>query len=180
MAARVRLFIAIYPGEAVARSLIAMIRTRSLPEHRLVPVRQVHLTVRFLGETPEAAVAGLGDDLARLAREIGPFPLRVDRLLTLPRTRARLLAAGTDLPEGLGALIEGASLLPGAPIRPGAPTPHLTLARFARGVRARTMSEPIESVEFDVGEMHLVRSDLGPAGATHESIRIAPLGAGHQ
>jgi 2'-5' RNA ligase len=180
MAERVRMFIAIYPGEAVARALLDRARALRLPDHRPVPVRQIHLTVRFLGETPAPAVGAIGDDLARLAREVEPFALRVDRLLTLPRTRARLLAGATDLPAGLAHLIEGASTLPGAPVRPGAPTPHLTLARFARGVRAKTISEPTAPIDFEVREMHLVRSDLGPAGATHESIRIAPLGAGHQ
>lgn len=180
MAERVRLFIAISPGEAVARSLLERARGLRLPDHRLVPVRQIHLTVRFLGETPAPAVGTIGDDLARLAREVEPFALRADRLLTLPRTRARLLAAATDLPGGLAQLIEGASTLPGAPVRPGAPTPHLTLARFARGVRAGTISEPMAPIEFAVHEAHLVRSELGPAGATHESIRIAPLGAAHQ
>lgn len=175
-----RLFIAIYPGVETARTLRDCARALRLPDHRLVPVRQIHLTVRFLGSTAPGALASLEDDLDRIGAETPAFRLTVERLITLPRTRARLVAAETDLPPALRGLMEATAALPGEPVRGGDPTPHLTLARFRRGVRSRPIHESIEPVSFDADEMHLVRSDLGPEGATHESVRIAQLRGSHQ
>jgi len=175
MAQTQRLFIALYPGEAVARQLLAQARALRLARHRLVPVRQTHLTVRFLGETRAEAVESIAQDLDRIARQTPPLRLRIERLITLPRTRARLVAAETDLPPALERLFEATAMLPGAPVKPGPPTPHLTLARFARGVRARPINKEIDPIPMPVNAAHLVRSELGPQGATHETLRIARL-----
>lgn len=178
MAQTQRLFIALYPGESVARDLLAQVRAMRLARHRLVPMRQVHLTVRFLGETKAEVVESIALDLDRIARRTPPLRLRIERLITLPRTRARLVAAETDLPPALERLFEAAALLPGAPVRPGPPTPHLTLARFARGVRARPINQPIDPIPMPVDEVRVVRSELGPEGATHEPVRIVRFAGG--
>ncbi len=47
-----RLFVAVYPPEQVARKLLAALDRLRLPAHRLVAPEQVHLTLHFIGDTP--------------------------------------------------------------------------------------------------------------------------------
>src|SRR6185369_6252247 len=91
-----RLFVGIFPPAAVGRALHEAARgVLSASEYRIVPADEVHLTLRFLGATAEAAIpavrAALGRDLAGFRapslsiRGTGAFP---------DAERARVLWAG--------------------------------------------------------------------------------------
>ena len=49
-ASTLRLFVAVYPPAGVADALLRAAETLDLPDRRLLPPEQVHLTVQFVGE----------------------------------------------------------------------------------------------------------------------------------
>jgi 2'-5' RNA ligase len=190
-----RLFIALDPPDELRRSLAALSAAlRRAAGDASGRVRwggpdQLHLTLRFLGEVPEAdldgvagavrGAAGAGRPLALEVRGAGAFPS--------PR-RARVLWLGLGgevgplgtLVADLGARLEQAGFPPEA--RPF--VPHLTLGR-SRGPRgAAGLSAALDrasagpALAWRAGALTLFRSHLGPGGARHEPLLVAPLGGG--
>ena len=138
-----RLFIALRLPAAVREPLAetaARLRP-ALPPARWVPVANLHLTLRFLGETDSGRVAGLGRALAGVFGARAPFRLRLRDGGCFPLGRpARVAWVGF---ESSGELLElqaavaaavagqlGAEPGGGGAGRPF--HPHLTLARPRR------------------------------------------------
>src|SRR5690606_37699260 len=105
-----RLFVAIYPpeggkaGQVGARDWLRALRKMDPPlaNHRQTPPEQVHLTLQFIGDTPEGELDRVIESVERSASGIGPFELKPVRFMTLPpRGRPRLVALETDAPAGL-------------------------------------------------------------------------------
>jgi 2'-5' RNA ligase len=139
---------------------------------RIVPADEIHLTLRFLGPTPEEEIPRL---VEFLRRTIAPFRrpgIRVAGTGAFPDERsARVLWAGIDdpghrLPHLAAAVGESKPY-----------TPHLTVAR-CRGVRA---PESFLDLELDLpwtpDEVVLVESRPGSAGPDRfpriESFRLS-------
>ena len=181
-----RLFIALHLEEAI-RDRLSRLQSDLQAADRRGEVRWVdpnamHLTLRFLGEAPEAVVPGLVAALEttlvsahriRLGLAgIGGFP-------QLRRPRVVWLGLEGDL-EALGALqarIEAAVTATGWPAENRPFQPHLTLGRVRRPGQPLTpaLAAAIESAQVEAGsEAHshlaLVRSHLGPAGSRYEDL----------
>ncbi|MCA9288130.1 MAG: RNA 2',3'-cyclic phosphodiesterase [Phycisphaerales bacterium] len=177
-----RLFVSIDPPpECVAALLSAADEIEGLPERRPTPPEHVHLTLQFIGDRAERELDETVESIRRSAGGIGPFALRTERLITLPRRGpARLIAAETDSPAPLLELQRRLAHRLARRTRQDAGdrfTPHMTLARFrgeARGVR---IDAPLAApIEFDVREIVLKRSVLHPNGAEHRVVERARLG----
>ncbi|HJX51517.1 MAG TPA: RNA 2',3'-cyclic phosphodiesterase [Polyangia bacterium] len=145
---------------------------------------QLHITLRFLGDTPEDL---LGDMRARLRQvRVAGFQLALRRTGVFPplggRKPPRVLWLGLDPPEPLQALkqaIDGV-LGPDPETAKRDFSPHLTLARFPTRPRHdldRFLAEHagFEGGCFAVGNFHLYRSTLRPQGALHELVESFPL-----
>lgn len=180
-----RLFVAVYPPAAVARGLLGAVGRLEIPEHRLTPVEQVHLTIQFIGDTRVKDLERVRESVERAASGIGPFRLRPMRLITLPeRGLARLVAAETDDPAPMMELQRRLAHRLARTARAKAGDrflPHITLCRFrAQGERVE-VDEEIEGSDFLVEHFALMRSVLraGPGGgALHEEVaRIGLTGA---
>jgi 2'-5' RNA ligase len=171
-----RLFVAVWPSPEARHALAGLPR----PEHpavRWVPTGQLHVTLRFLGELPDDAVADVKGALWAVAArhaprrvELGPSTSRLGRgVLMVP------VAGLADLGRSVA---EAMSLL-------GTPPPrrpfvgHVTLARGRnrRPIPASLSGQRIEAA-WDAGQLTLVRSHLGAAGARYEVVAVAALGAG--
>src|SRR5690606_23530157 len=50
--ANLRLFVAAYPPRETAEAMLEALRTLTLPDYRITPIEQVHLTLQFIGDTP--------------------------------------------------------------------------------------------------------------------------------
>jgi RNA 2',3'-cyclic 3'-phosphodiesterase len=165
-----RLFVAVYPPADTTLTLLNTLRATPLPKtSRPVPAAQVHLTLQFIGDTPERDLAGVEESVRRSASGIGPFVLHPRRLMTLPEHgHPRLVAAETDSPAHL---LELQRRLAGRLARQPRPRqdfrPHLTLCRFDGNERAETVDSPIDVAPFEVSEVVLVQSVLRPTGAQH-------------
>ena len=173
-----RLFVAVWPAEDVLERVAALERP-AVAGLRWTTREQWHVTLRFLGEVPEAetVAAALGPLATSPAVDVtvGPQVGRFDqRVLHLPVAGlATLVADVVRATRGLG--------------RPPEDRPfsgHLTLARVAKN--ARVDLRPFTGVpvagRWTVREVCLVESRLSPKGAQYSVVgRIrftGPPGAG--
>lgn len=189
-----RLFFAVpVPGEARLRvgELIERVQRDvgdGTARIRWVRVEGLHLTLRFLGPTPEDRLGPLGEAADALARLDAPFEVRLSGGGAFPSlARPRSLWVGVQ--DGADRLANLADALTGAAgecglvldTRPFAP--HLTIGR-ADGVRlgpaaARALEHAADglAVRFEVDRIVLFRSILGGGPARYEPLHEARLGA---
>lgn len=152
----------------------------------------IHLTLKFLGEIPEAQVEAVGAVVRRAASAVGPFVLEARGLGAFPNPRApRVLWLGLhgepgamDALQRLQAAVEEGVAGLGFQRDDRAFTPHLTLAR----VRDRGAAAPLEQVlaadrdrvvgGFQADALALIKSELRPSGAVYTTLVEVPLGGG--
>ncbi|MBL8764519.1 MAG: RNA 2',3'-cyclic phosphodiesterase [Phycisphaerae bacterium] len=175
----VRLFVALYPPPDIAAHMLVQLSGLRMPEHRATPHDQVHLTLLFVGDVHHRDVPAVRESVERSASGIAPFPLRPDRLITLPsRGPSRLLALTTDAPAGL---LEIHRRLVVRLARHGERrhtdrfNPHLTLCRFTHVGACQAINEPAAAGPFTVARVRLMSSRLHAAGARHEELGSCPL-----
>jgi 2'-5' RNA ligase len=148
---------------------------------------QLHITLRFLGDTPEGLLADMRAHLRQI--RVPRFELALRGVGVFPpagaRKPARVLWLGIDPPEPLRALkcaVDGV-LGPDPDTAKRGFSPHLTLARFPTRPRHdldRFLAEHagFDSSRFAVSDFHLYRSTLRPEGALHEIVESYPLAIG--
>jgi 2'-5' RNA ligase len=145
---------------------------------------QLHITLRFLGDTPEDQLGGLRAHLRQV--RMSGFELALRGVGVFPpvgaRKPARVLWLGLDPPEPLRALKDALDgvLGPDPDTAKRGFSPHLTLARFPTRPRHdldRFLAEyaGFEGGRFVVSDFHLYRSTLRPEGALHEIVESYPL-----
>ena len=157
---------------------------------RWVRPEGVHVTLRFLGETPEARVGGIGAALQAAASAVPPFDLALGPLGSFGSrrgARGQVIWVGLegDLTElqGLVRLIESA--FQGIGVRPERRpfAPHLTLGRARRAggslptVLTADAAWPPSGAGFRVEAVSLMESDLRPDGARYTRRLGTPLGS---
>jgi len=146
-----------------------------------------HLTLRFLGDVPEATVEALSRTLAPAVARSAPFEFVVQGLgafpgIDRPRVVWRGVTRGASELAALARVVREAVESVGvAPDR--APfVPHVTLfrvrssrdrARAAELLRSGDGGRPPEVVR--VTSVELVESRLEPAGAIHRTVATFPL-----
>lgn len=176
----IRLFIAIDIPEAIRMEVAGM--GRSIPNARPVPVDQLHLTLKFIGEVEGTKFLDIQDALKEIflpsfslsLKGVGIFP---------PRGIPRVLWAGLEQAERTTALrnaIDRALAVLNIPRDKKRYTPHLTLARL-RNSPIHDLQHFLagnaffQSSEFPVENFHLYRSRLTSKGAQHTIERSYPL-----
>lgn len=156
---------------------------------RWARVEGIHLTLRFLGEVDPDVLERARPVWAEAVGRLPEFEFVVAGLGTFPpRGRARVLWAGIreDRPAGALATVARAveevtrGLGFAADDRPF--SPHLTLARARRDVRA---TRPPDALALDAGRVRaqtltLFRSTLTPRGARYTVLDRFRLGPGRR
>jgi RNA 2',3'-cyclic 3'-phosphodiesterase len=153
---------------------------------RWVRPEGIHLTLRFLGEVPDAEQGRTHRAWSDAAARCRPCRFGLRGLGTFPGPgRPRVLWVGVEeTPETAGALSETAAEIEAAARSLGFPAeargfrPHLTLARAAKP-RPSPVPEHLRAVELDGGEARevvLIRSQLLPSGARYTALERFPLG----
>ncbi len=186
-----RLFVAVDLPEQVREELGRVqeeLRRHDLSHLRWVRPPGIHLTLKFLGETPAGRVAAITEALAGATRGRPGFRLALGAPGTFGgRRRPRVLwldsIGDIDRLRGLQAAVEEALVEVGFPSEERGFSPHLTLARVPQPAppgtaerieqALRAMSPP--RAEFDVREVVLMRSTLQPGGAVYERLAAFPL-----
>jgi 2'-5' RNA ligase len=148
---------------------------------------QIHLTLKFIGEVPEADVAAIADALARVAGSFRPFELMFGPIGAFPSPRLphvvwlgveptpELRFVKDDLERSLSGLGVARESRPYQP--------HITLGRAPRDAEAgefRRFEEVTRSLGlsdvYRVTHLDLMQSQLRSDGAEHTRLTAANLG----
>lgn len=185
-----RLFVAIELGAEVCRALGALqreLRNRGLDRLRWVRPEGIHLTLKFLGETPADRLPAIEAALEPAVAGVPPHELFLGRLGTFGGRNPRVVWVSVEgKVEPLKRLheqVEAAMGELGFPPEDREFRPHLTLARVRpEGARqvARALVEAVGSVAVPaipivVRELSLMQSRLGPGGAVYTRLNAYPL-----
>ena len=184
---RIRLFVAARIPEdrlALLDELVRPLRTK-LVNARWTSVENQHLTLKFLGSTPEDRLDAVKQTCAMVASGHRPTDLSFTDLGAFPsHKRIRVLwmgieDAGNNLTR-IAADLERAFESLGFPSEGRELTPHLTLARFKLPIPLKSGfpsmdTSRIEGFRFE--ELTLYRSHLSPKGARYEVVGTFPLGS---
>lgn len=189
-----RTFIAIELSTDLRRQLGQVIAqlSRKAPPHSVkwVEAATIHLSLKFLGDIPEAGLAAIQEGLMRAALPIGPFSFSAQGLGCFPNLKQpRVIWAGID-PAGAKALRELAKSVEDQIAPLGYPTeargysPHLTLGRVRReaapseaaqvGETVRGHSSPTFGSET-VAALSLMKSELQPGGPIYTPLFVVKL-----
>ena len=183
-----RLFVALQIPASVRENLAAMIEEmRSIaPEAKRVRPENLHVTLKFLGETPPEKLDALRVALAAV-RTTEPLHLRFHGVGFFPNDKhPRVFWAGLTSSPDLALLaheIDMAAATLGFAPETRTFTPHLTLARFSQPVispQLRAAAEKSATREFgtlNTATFHLIQSTLKPTGAEYTTLQSFPFAA---
>ncbi len=179
-----RLFIAIELPVDVRKKLkdhIDRLRN-SIPDARASWSREekLHLTVKFLGDTPVAKVEALSQAAERVANSVSPFEIMIAGCGAFPPSgQPRVVWIGIEDPSGqLGRLqqsLEDECAEAGfaRELRPF--HPHLTIARLRKPQGSRQLAAMHKEIGFEsenvsVSGIAVMRSELSSEGSRHYTI----------
>ena len=169
---------------------------RLAPNVRWVSPESLHVTLKFIGEKPDAIVASIQNSLREVSAS--PFQLAFRGAGFFPTEKsARVFWVRIHADDGLGQLamqVEKALVPLGIPTEKRAFSPHLTLARSGDGSGApgrqrgdkpnrqfaalQDALRKMNTTEFGTmtaGEFWLYRSQLSSRGAQYSKIARFPL-----
>lgn len=181
-----RAFIAFELPESVLAALAAVTADlqRSLPTAALrwVPVGNMHLTLKFLGETQPEQISAISASLQRLGDMYAPVPISLEGLGAFPNLRSpRVVWVDLQAPAALAQLaaeVEDAMAVLGFGREARAFTPHLTLARVRReaqprqlaGLQSALAQQAVPAANGMLEQLVLFESQLKPSGAVYNSL----------
>jgi 2'-5' RNA ligase len=192
-----RLFIALdlpdawkHALEALQRDMQTAINASLGPNIRPRWVRPegIHLTLKFLGDTPANRLDVLTNALAQAVPTAPRFDLALSRVGAFEQRRVPRVILATIAIEGRALIdlyehIETWLAAAGWPREKRSFHPHLTLARLPdafdditrRAVAGlATAFEAPQAPVWHVERVHLIRSHLGPGGARYEQLATFP------
>lgn len=188
MAKTQRTFIAVSIPEQVAR-FIQNVQNRlrsSLPEIRWVAVKNIHLTLKFLGEIDPGQNEGIVAQMEEAALCAPPFSLSVKGVGVFPNHRqARVLWVGLagdmDRLASIHAGLEKGLESVGFPRDRRSFSPHLTIGRSRRQIHPESIEKALRTMgeddheTFMVERIGLYKSVLKPTGAEYTLLHASKL-----
>ena len=155
---------------------------------RILPLKNIHLTLKFLGSTNLNMIVPITASLQAIAKIVEPFTITFDQFGAFPNLRQpNVLWLGPKNKslriEDLQHKINNALHSLGIRQERRKFSPHLTFAR----VRSGNSSQEISALKAAVGKLavrpsdiqvtgiSLIRSDLSPTGATYTQLHSIPL-----
>ena len=188
----VRVFIAIELSEsvcdAIQKQTARLRQTLGNELIRWVPTQNMHLTLKFLGDTTTSHLEFLKQMLAREANSHPQFNLQLGGLGAFPNSkRPRLLWIGINAPADLVSLqksIESGTSRLGYEQEERAFSPHLSIGRVRQNIgppeqqKIRTALDTIQLGNIcsaRVDSVHLFKSDLQSGTPIYTKLFTAPL-----
>jgi RNA 2',3'-cyclic 3'-phosphodiesterase len=187
-----RVFIAIELSEHVCDAIQKQTtRLRQLLGNdliRWVPTQNMHLTLKFLGDTATSHLDFIKQLITREANSHQQFTLQLSDLGAFPNSRRpRLLWIGIHAPADLASLqksIESGTTRLGYEQEERPFSPHLSIGRVRQNVnppemqKIRTALDTIQLGNIGLARVdfiHLYKSDLQPSGSIYTKLFSAPL-----
>ena len=183
----IRCFIAIQLAEEMRQELgrfqDVLRLSSSLPVTWVDP-NAIHLTLKFLGDTPVERIDAIQQGLTKATADVAPFQMRLGRYGAFPNmVRPRVLWIGV---EGATAQLSDLHLRVERQVSPlGFPTeerafrPHLTLGRVrmerAAGLpdgQRVVVAQEVLPLRQRVDNVSLMKSQLTPGGAVHTRLGL--------
>jgi RNA 2',3'-cyclic 3'-phosphodiesterase len=185
----IRCFLAIDLPDSL-RPQLALVQgelKRSDADVRWVQVGNIHLTLKFFGNLPDAEVDPVARAALEVARQQAPLQLQVTQAGAFPSVRSPRvvwLGLGGDLiplAQMYHKLEKAFTVLGHLP--EGRPfNPHLTLGRVKSPQNRQRLARLLETLPplnwppFQVSELILFKSTLTPQGSIYTPLQVIPLG----
>ena len=157
---------------------------------RWVPIQNIHLTLKFLGDVSENNIPMIMKIIEVEANNAKPFEISVGGFGVFPNlTRPRVIWVGVEAPDELINLqrrIDTETARLGYAPDQRKFSPHLTLGRVSRNANPkdiRAVSEVLRKYKVGflgaarINAVHLFRSDLTSKGAVYNNMFTADLGS---
>lgn len=187
-----RVFIAIELSEnvcdAIQKQTVRLRQTLGNDLVRWVPTQNMHLTLKFLGDTATSYLDFLKQLLIHEANSHPQFNMQLGGLGAFPTSRhPRLLWIGIHAPADLASLqrsIESGTTRLGYEQEERAFSPHLSIGRVRQNLNPPEMQRirrALDTIQLGnigtarVDSIHLFRSDLQPSGSIYTKLFSAPL-----
>jgi 2'-5' RNA ligase len=155
---------------------------------RWVPVKNIHLTLKFLGDVSLSNINILTDMIQADVSNHHQFEISVGGSGAYPNIhQPRVIWVGVEAPQELSAIhneIEATTARLGYAREERAFSPHLTLGRVSRNTTSqdvKAISQYLEKTRVGflgatwIDKVHLYRSDLHPSGAVYTQIFSSSL-----
>jgi len=188
----IRAFVAVDVSDELRRQ-VARVQATLRPvarDAKWIDPKLCHLTLKFLGYVPSAALPGIADACRAAVAGTRPFELHFGGVSAFPQERQPRvlwigLSAGLDELSSLQQSV--AQRLAGVGFAPEERTfsPHLTVGRFRqppRGAEAAAIGEVIQRCRHakfatvSITTLQLMRSMLRPSGPEYSVLESFPLG----
>ncbi len=178
----IRTFVAVFPPPEVRKALFQA--AQNLPtskEFRLVAPKNIHLTLKFLGDVAEDKLDNIKQALQPIREIHAPFEVSTSAFGAFPsEKKARILWAGIEAgSQNLRTTAEDVEnfLAPAGFERETRPyLPHLTLGRSrSRQTRLPTPQTSPPPLRFTVSSIDLLKSAPAPDGVTYSVLATYPF-----
>jgi 2'-5' RNA ligase len=182
-----RAFIAFELPEKIRAAIADYVQPlRNLPGRvSWVKPENIHLTLKFLGDTPVKRIDGISDALREAVRGVQPMLAKISDSGVFPNERRpRVLWIGIE--ESTGALQRLAAAIDnrmhdfGFKKEGRGFSPHLTIGRVREGsvdkIIAAMRERPFAAQEVEWNEITLMQSELRPGGSLYTPLCKIKLG----
>lgn len=191
----IRAFIAIDFSEEIQEkldSLVSQLKSRLVDVPvRWIPARNIHLTLKFLGEVSTSNLDILYKIIQNESEKISEFEMSIGNLGAFPSThRPKIIWVGIEAPPELFSLqrgIESETGRLGYALDKRKFSPHLTIGRVSRNAQSSHLQQ-LDHVLSNckvgfigatrVQSVHLYQSDLRREGPTYTRLFSLNLGNG--
>ncbi|MBD3182386.1 RNA 2',3'-cyclic phosphodiesterase [Candidatus Poribacteria bacterium] len=158
----------------------------SMPDVRWTKYGNIHLTLKFLGDTPVSQVDFIDEKLREISGKFSSFNMILEGVGAFPNSRKpRIIWAGINTTdetlENLAKQIEKEMDKIGFPKEKRKFKPHLTIGRIRKLNNPTVMSKVLENIqirkigEFTVESVSFIESQLDPGGSIYTTLCDAPL-----
>ncbi len=183
-----RTFLAVpIPGEVRSKkNMLYSTLENTESEIHWVKSAHLHLTLKYLGQTPEALIQDVIDKIQKITSKITPFNLTIENTGCFPvDTRPRTLWMGVQ--GNLDPLLKIIEQIETKLDSVGFPKsqqdymPHITLARIKYPQKETPnidsfLKSSFGVIDFPVDRVQFISSELHPSGAVYTQLKIFPLG----
>ena len=183
----VRAFVALELSPEIKQAIAEYLQPlRKLSDKvRWVKPENIHLTLKFLGDTPTKQIEAISGTLEEISHHYAPISVEIAGAGSFPNSRRpRVLWIGLDDPSGeiseLAKQIDAGLHKFGFPKEKRSFSPHLTIGRVRTGEVTRVVESlherPFPSHHMTFRACTLMRSELHPTGSIYTPLHISSFG----